>query len=157
MDQVKIGKFIAQCRKNKNLTQVELARQLGTTDKSVSKWENGYCLPDASLYEPLCHLLDISINDLFAGQKIADDDYRKCADENLLALLKHHLYDLSDKTISFKEFDDALNRISETTILLNSFKTKDDAIDYLVKETHLSLEECTNAYDIYIDLFKINN
>lgn len=114
-------------------------------------------MPDASLYEPLCHLLDISINDLFAGQKIADDDYRKCADENLLALLKHHLYDLSDKTISFKEFDDALNRISETTVLLNSFKTKDDAIDYLVKETHLSLEECTNAYDIYIDLFKINN
>ena len=114
-------------------------------------------MPDASLYEPLCHLLDISINDLFAGQKIADDDDRKCADEKLLALLKHHLYDLSDKTISFKEFDDALNRISETTILLNSFKTKDDAIDYLVKETHLSLEECTNAYDIYIDLFKINN
>lgn len=157
MDQIKIGKFIAKCRKNKNLTQVELARQLGTTDKSVSKWENGYCLPDASLYEPLCHLLDISINDLFAGQKIADEDYKKCADENLLALLKYQLYNLSDKSISFNEFDHSLHRISEIAVLLNSFKTKDDAINYLVEETHLSLEECTNAYDIYIDLFKINN
>lgn len=157
MDQIKIGKFIAECRKNKNLTQAELARQLGTTDKSVSKWENGYCLPDASLYEPLCHLLDISINDLFAGQKIVDEDYRKCADQNLMALLKHQLYELSDKSISFNEFDHSLNRISETTVLLNSFKSKDKAIDYLVKETGLSLEECTNAYNIYIDLFKINN
>ena len=59
MDQIKIGKFIAECRKEKGLTQVQLAEQLGTTDKSVSKWENGVCLPDSSQYEPLCNILNI--------------------------------------------------------------------------------------------------
>ena len=54
------------------------------------------------------------------------------------------------------EFDNSLHRISEIAVLLNSFKTKDDAINYLVEETHLSLEECTNAYNIYINLYKIN-
>lgn len=88
MNQEKIGKFIAECRKEKGLTQVQLAEQLGTTDKFVSKWENGICLPDSSQYEPLCNVLNITINELFSGQKINNDDYKRIADDNLLKLLK---------------------------------------------------------------------
>lgn len=154
MNQEKIGKFIAECRKEKGLTQVQLAEQLGTTDKSVSKWENGICLPDSSQYEPLCNVLNITINELFSGQKINNDDYKRIADDNLLKLLKNNLYESSDKSLSFNEFDNALNRISETIILLNKFKSKEEAVDYLMKETKLSKEECSNAYDFYKKLGK---
>lgn len=77
MNQIKIGKFIAQCRKEKKLTQEKLAEILNTTNKSISKWENGNCLPDSSLYEPLCNILGITINELFAGQRIKDEEYKK--------------------------------------------------------------------------------
>ena len=92
MDQEKIGKFIAECRKEKGLTQVQLAEKLGTTDKSISKWENGVCLPDSSQYESLCNILNITINELFAGKKIKDEDYKNVADENLMQILKYKLY-----------------------------------------------------------------
>lgn len=157
MNQIKIGKFIAQCRKEKKLTQEQLAEMLNTTNKSVSKWENGICLPDSSLYEPLCNVLEISINELFAGQKIKDEDYKRIADNNLMLMLKHKLYNLSDKSITFDEFDNSLNRISELITILKSFKTREHAINYLMKETNCSLEECTNAYNFYIKLFAIND
>ena len=60
MKQEEIGKFIAQCRKEKNLTQAQLAEQLGVTNKSISRWENGKTMMDLSLYEPLCKILDIT-------------------------------------------------------------------------------------------------
>ena len=154
MDQNKIGKFIAECRKEKGLTQVQLAEKLGTTDKSVSKWENGVCLPDSSQYEPLCNILNITINELFAGQKISNNDYKSIADKNLLKLLKNNLYESSDKSILFREFDNALNRISETIVLLNKFKTKEEAVDYMMKETKLSKKEFSDAYDFYKKLGK---
>ena len=156
MNQENIGKFIAECRKNKNLTQVQLANLLGTTDKSISKWENGNCLPDSSLYESLCEILNISINELFAGKRITDEDYKKVADDNLMKLLIHNLYNSSDKSISFDEFDNSINKISETATLLSTFKTKEDALNYLMKETKLSFEDCSGAYDIYINLYKLN-
>ena len=65
MNQEKIGRFIAENRKAKKLTQEGLAEKLGITNKSISKWENGNCLPDSSLFKPLCQILDISINELF--------------------------------------------------------------------------------------------
>lgn len=156
MDQIRIGKFIAECRKEKFITQEQLAEMLNTTNKSVSKWENGRCLPDSSLYEPLCNILGITINELFAGQKIRDEDYKKIADNNLMQMLKYKLYSLSDKSITFNEFDNALNRISEVTTILKTFKTKDDAVNYLMKETNASIEECSAAYDFYVNLFKID-
>lgn len=156
MNQIKIGKFIAQCRKEKNLTQEQLAEILNTTNKSVSKWENGKCLPDSSLYEPLCNILEITINELFAGQKIKDEDYKKIADKNLMEMLKYRLYCLSDKSITFTEFGDALDRMSEVLTILKSFETKEAAINFMMKETDLSFEECSNAYDFYINLYKIN-
>ena len=68
MNQEKIGKFIAKCRKDKNLTQDQLAEKLGVSNKSISRWENGKTMPDVSLFKPLCDELDIAINDLLSGE-----------------------------------------------------------------------------------------
>ena len=83
MNQEKIGKFILECRKNKKLTQSELAEKLGVTDKSISNWENGRNMPDLSLFKPLCDILEISINDLISGEKVSKDKYQdKFSNEN---------------------------------------------------------------------------
>jgi transcriptional regulator with XRE-family HTH domain len=121
MNQKKIGAFIAECRKRKKLTQLELAEKLGVTDRSVSNWENGVCLPDASLYRLLCDILQISINELFAGEYICDENYINVADDNLLILLEHRIYDTTSKEITFDEFHNSLKRLSETTMLLQRF------------------------------------
>ena len=70
MDQIKIGKFISSVRKEKKLTQKQLADKLGITDRAISKWENGKSMPDLSLLKPICDVLDISINELLSGEKI---------------------------------------------------------------------------------------
>lgn len=150
MDQIKIGKFIAQCRKEKAITQEQLAKMLNTTNKSISKWENGNCLPDSSLYEPICNILNVSINELFAGERLVDD-----STNNLMQMLKYKLYLLSDKSISFAEFSNALDRLSEVTTILKSFDTKETAVEFLVNETQVSYEECSKAYDFYVQLFTI--
>ena len=156
MNQIEIGKFIAECRKSKGMTQSRLAEILNTSNKSVSKWENGSCLPDASLYEPLCAVLGITINELFAGQRIRNEDYQRIADANLLRMLKHKLYQLSDQSVAFSEFDNALNRMAEVTTLLKQFGTKEAAVGYLAEETALPVEECMSAYDFYMKLFGID-
>ena len=69
MDQEKVGRFIAQRRKNKKLTQQELAEKLGVSEKAISNWENGRNMPDVSLYKALCDILDISIEELINGEK----------------------------------------------------------------------------------------
>lgn len=69
MNQEKIGKFITECRKEKKLTQNELAYKLGITDKAISKWENGRCMPDISLLKELCSILDVTINELLSGER----------------------------------------------------------------------------------------
>lgn len=84
MNQEKIGKFIAECRKAKKLTQSELAEKLGVTDKSVSNWENGRNMPDLSLFKTLCELLDISINDLISGEKLSKEIYQEKLEENII-------------------------------------------------------------------------
>lgn len=89
MNQEKIGKFILECRKNKKLTQSELAEKLGVTDKSVSNWENGRNMPDLSLFKPLCKILDISINDLISGEKITDDKYQEKLEENIITTIDY--------------------------------------------------------------------
>ena len=89
MDQIKIGEFIASKRKEVNLTQAELAEKLGITDRAVSKWENGICMPDAGNIPELCKILKISINDLFSGEVVDMKDFEKQAEENLLSLKKN--------------------------------------------------------------------
>lgn len=150
MNQEIIGRFIAENRKAKKLTQEGLAEKLGVTNKSISKWENGNCLPDSSLFKPLCKILDISINELFAGEKLNDED-KKEANECLINLLAGRLYD-SDCDITYNEFLNALTRISEITVLLSKFNTKEEAVEYLMNETNLPYEECSRAYDSYISL-----
>ena len=71
MDQIKIGKFIAECRKKNNLTQMQLAEKLNITDRAISKWENGRAMPDSSLMLDLCSILNISVNELLNGERIA--------------------------------------------------------------------------------------
>ena len=100
-------------------------------------------------------ILGITINELFAGHRIKNEDYKKTADENLMQMLKYKLYQLSDKSVAFSEFDNALNKIAEVTTMLKQFGTKEEAVCYLAKETNLSMEECSAAYDFYMRLFKI--
>ena len=84
MNQEKIGKFIAKCRKEKNMTQSELAEKLGVTDKSIGNWENGRNMPDLSLFKPLCSELGITINDLLSGEKINKEKYQEKFEENIV-------------------------------------------------------------------------
>ncbi|MBR5520234.1 MAG: helix-turn-helix transcriptional regulator [Clostridia bacterium] len=88
MDQAKIGKFIASCRKAQNLTQMQLAERLGITDRAVSKWETGKALPDSSIMLELCDVLKISVNDLLSGEVVTMDRYDKAMEQNLLEALK---------------------------------------------------------------------
>ena len=87
MNQEKIGKFISECRKNKKLTQSELADKLGVSDKSVSKWENGRCMPDLSLFKPLCEELNITINELLSGEKLDKKEYQNKLEENIVDMV----------------------------------------------------------------------
>ena len=84
MDQEKIGKFIAKLRKEKNMTQNELAESLGITDRAISKWENGRGMPDLSLLTPLCEILGVSINELLSGERLDKKDYQEKLEENFI-------------------------------------------------------------------------
>lgn len=88
MDQTKIGTFIAKCRKEKKLTQAQLAEKLGITDRAVSKWETGKSIPDSSIMLELCEILGITVNELLSGEVITMENLEKTADENLVALKK---------------------------------------------------------------------
>ena len=88
MDQIKIGKFIAQCRKEKNMTQMQLAEKLNITDRAVSKWENGKAMPDSSIMLELCGMLGISVNDLLSGEVVTMNHYDEKMEKNLLEMVK---------------------------------------------------------------------
>ena len=88
MEQAKVGKFIAECRKNKKMTQAELAEKLNITDRAISKWETGKGMPDSSIMLELCNELDISVNELLSGEVIKMETYNQKAEENLLKMKK---------------------------------------------------------------------
>ncbi len=96
MNQIKIGRFIAECRKNANLTQVQLAEKLGITDKAISKWERGVAMPDTSIMLELCHILGISVYELLSGEKISMESNQK--NEQLLLDMAKEL-EMKNKTI----------------------------------------------------------
>ena len=84
MDQIKIGKFISSKRKEKNITQAKLAEMLYISERSISKWENGVCMPDVGTMPELCKILEITINDLFSGEVIDMKDNEKVLEQNLM-------------------------------------------------------------------------
>lgn len=88
MEQEKIGKFIASCRKEQGFTQAVLAEKLGITDRAVSKWETGRSLPDAAIMPELCDLLKINLSELFSGERIAMENYKETSDALLLEMKK---------------------------------------------------------------------
>ena len=88
MDLIKIGKYIAFKRKEQGLTQKQLAEKLNMSDKSVSKWERGICLPDVTVYLELCEILGISINEFLAGEDIPKETIEQKAEENIIQITK---------------------------------------------------------------------
>lgn len=88
MDQIKVGKFIAEERKRKGYTQRQLADRLGISDKTISKWERGNGFPEVSLLMPLCEELKITVNELLTGERVPEIDYQKKAEENMVNLVK---------------------------------------------------------------------
>lgn len=86
MNQIEIGKFIAECRKEKELTQLQLAEKLNITNRAVSKWETGKSMPDVSIMLELCNVLGVSVNELLSGERIDEEMYKEKAEENLLSL-----------------------------------------------------------------------
>ncbi len=101
MDTLRTGKFIAQIRKEKNMTQRQLADELFISDKTVSKWETGKGMPDVSLMQPLCETLGISVNELLSGERLSDENYRERAEENMVDLI-------SEKHSNIRRFISAL-------------------------------------------------
>ena len=97
MDQVKIGKFIAERRKKANLTQMQLAEKLSITDRAVSKWETGKAMPDTSIMLDLCDVLGINVNDLLCGEVVSMENYNKKLENNLLEMAKQK--EMADKRL----------------------------------------------------------
>lgn len=90
MDQIKIGKFIAEMRKEQNMTQIDLADALGISNKTVSKWETGNGMPDYALVESLCGVLKINANELLSGERLPSNDYSRKAEENIMSLMQEN-------------------------------------------------------------------
>ena len=88
MNQIKNGRFIAECRKKANLTQMQLAEKLGITDKAISKWERGMAMPDTSIMLELCDILSISVNELISGEKIDMENNNRKNEQLLLDMAK---------------------------------------------------------------------
>lgn len=97
MNQEKIGKFIAECRRKKNMTQQELAEKLGVSDRTIGNWENGRNMPDLSLFKPLCDELDISLNDLMSGEVVKSKEYQEKLEENIINTISYTNKKLENK------------------------------------------------------------
>lgn len=97
MNQVKIGKFIAECRKKNNLTQMQLAEKLNITDRAISKWENGKAMPDSSIMLELCAELKISVNELLSGEVLEMNSYNEKMEQNLIDTVRQK--EASDKRL----------------------------------------------------------
>ena len=171
MDQEKIGKFIQEKRKKVNLTQNEIAEKLDITDRAVSKWERGLCLPDAGTMPKLCEILRISINDLFSGEKVDMKDNERKLEENLIEMTK--LKEQKDKmllrlevvfevivmifflalllTASYVKMDTYLRVI----LIVGAFLLLIPSIHYGIKiEQVAGLYECSNCHHKYVPTYK---
>ena len=116
MNQEKIGKFIAECRKEHGFTQAVLAEKLGITDRAISKWENGKSMPDASIMLELCELLKINVNELLTGEHIIMDNYKKIAEKNLIEM-RNQEERANKKLLSAETFLTTLTVIASLTLI----------------------------------------
>lgn len=103
MDQIQIGKFIAALRKENSMTQEQLGEKLGVTNKTVSRWENGNYMPDIEMLLLLSKEFGVSINELISGERLAAENFRKAADDNLVIALENSTFTLKEKTAIFKK------------------------------------------------------
>lgn len=171
MDQIKIGKFISEKRKEKNITQSELAEKLNITDRSISKWENGICLPDASNMPDLCEILNITINDLFSGEVVDMRENEKKLEENLLEMAR--IKEQRDKELLLMEIfiGISVSIIMFTFIFIASFISMSNllrivlitigiilfiiGISYAIRiEQVAGYYECSNCHHKYVPLYK---
>ena len=171
MDQIKIGKFIQERRKEKRLTQSELAEKLDVTDRAVSKWENGNCIPDASNIQELCKILNITINDLFSGCVVDMRDNEKKLEEYLLEMIK--IKEKRDKELLILEIfiGVIVSIIMFLCIMITSFVQMEDwirivlivfgiipfaiGISYAIRiEQIAGYYECSNCNYKYIPTYK---
>ena len=141
MNQEKIGKFIAKCRKDKNLTQSELADKLNISNKAISKWETGRGMPDASIMLELCTYLGITVNELLSGEKLEEGEYKEKANENIINIAKE-----SEKNKKVK------NKIIIVLIIIIIF-----SILLLITNIIYRNFEVTLEYDNRLIKCKINN
>ena len=132
MDQVKIGKFIAECRKRENLTQMQLAEKLNITDRAVSKWENGKSMPDSAIMLDLCEILKITVNDLLCGEKITMENYNKTLEDNLLEMVRQK--EKADKRLLTLEVIIGITSFTVffAMLMIASFASMDDWVRILM-------------------------
>lgn len=100
MDQIKIGKFIATLRKEKDLTQEQLGEKLGVTNKTISRLENGNYMPDIEILSLLSKEFDVSINELISGERFLEEDFKKAADNNLVTALNNSIFTLKERIVN---------------------------------------------------------
>ena len=103
MDQMKIGKFIAALRKEKNMTQEQLGEKLGVTNKTISRWENGNYMPDVEMLSLLSKEFGVSINEIISGERITTENFKEAADNNLVTALDNSSFTLKEKIAFFKK------------------------------------------------------
>ena len=129
MNQIKIGTFISDCRKAKGWTQNQLGEKLGITDKAVSKWETGRSMPDLSLFIPLCNLLNITLNELLAGEHIPEEKLKEKTDEVLLEIITNWLgFDKRELKGNDTEAKNVL-RVQGVSKVYNTGNTSNLAVD----------------------------
>lgn len=152
MNQEKIGKYIQAKRKEKGITQQELASRLGVSEKTVSNWENGRNMPDLSLFHPLCEELNISINDLMNGEKVDNDSYQKKLEENMLNTINYSNKKTNKKIKRVIGLFMLLFIILFSFIIFNSYNHKliEDDNYPVYKVVHLDNKELNSILNKYI-------
>ncbi len=103
MDLTKIGKFIAELRKEHRFTQEQLGEKIGVTNKTVSRWETGMYLPPADALLALSELFDVSINEILSGKRLSEEEYKEAAEENLKHTIEASSFSLNEKIVFYKK------------------------------------------------------
>ena len=173
MDQIKIGKFIAECRKKNNLTQMQLAEKLNITDRAISKWENGKGMPDSSIMLDLCNELKISVNELLCGELIEMNNYNEVAAEIASLVVELPSKEMQNKKLMMYEnvigFSSTIsflilifvtsflveNNIAKIVLFILAFVLLIIGVSFALKiETETGYYECQKCHHKYIPSYQ---